>query len=68
MDRHGTKQGYDIPITRAVSEAVSISVIASGGAGNMVDMCLATGIFHFGEYTVSEAKEYLKKREIPVRT
>jgi len=78
MDRDGTKDGYDIELTRTISEAVSIPVIASGGAGTLqhlydglvagkADAALAASIFHFREYTVREAKEYLKERGVPVR-
>jgi cyclase len=78
MDCDGTKNGYDIELTRRVSEAVNIPVIASGGAGNLqhlydvisegkADAVLAASIFHYGEYTISEAKIYLKERGIPVR-
>jgi cyclase len=78
MDRDGTKEGYDLALTRAVSEAVSIPVIASGGAGNLVhlydgltegkaDAVLAASIFHFGTYTVKEAKAYLGDRGVTVR-
>ena len=78
MDSDGTKAGYDIALTRAVSEAVSIPVIASGGAGNMqhmadvlsqgkADAVLAASIFHFGEYTVGDVKEYLGLQGVPVR-
>ncbi len=78
MNRDGTKLGYDIPITRAISEAVRIPVIASGGAGKpehfyegfvegKADACLAASIFHYGEYSIKEVKEYLKGRGIPVR-
>jgi len=78
MDYDGTKCGYDIPLTRRISEAVSIPVIASGGAGNLehlyealtdgrADAVLAASIFHFREYSVKEAKEYLKKRGVAVR-
>jgi imidazole glycerol-phosphate synthase subunit HisF len=78
MDTDGTKDGYDLYITKAVSEAVRIPVIASGGAGNIehmyeafaradADAALAASIFHFGEYTIGEAKEYLRSRGIPVR-
>lgn len=78
MDRDGTKDGYDIELTRAVSEAVSIPVIASGGAGTLehlydglvlgkADAVLAASIFHYREYTVRETKEYLKSRGVPVR-
>lgn len=78
MDSDGTKAGYDLALTRAVSEAVSIPVIASGGAGKLehlsqvltdgkADAVLAASIFHFGEYTVSDVKNYLKSQSIPVR-
>lgn len=78
MDADGTKAGYDLELTRAVSEAVSIPVIASGGAGNIdhmvsvlqegkADAVLAASIFHFGEYTVGDVKNYLAKHQIPVR-
>jgi cyclase len=78
MDRDGTKDGYDIPLTRAVSEAVSIPVIASGGAGNAEhlyhalaegkdDAVLAASIFHYRETTVEEVKRYLAARGVPVR-
>lgn len=78
MDRDGTKEGYDIELTKAISEAVEIPVIASGGAGNLehlyegivygkADAVLAASIFHFREYTVVEAKRFLKERGVPVR-
>ncbi len=78
MDRDGTKEGFDIPLTRAVSERVGIPVIASGGVGNLqhlaegilegkADAVLAASIFHFGEYSIREAKEYLAARGIEVR-
>ena len=78
MDTDGTKDGYDIPITRAISRAVNIPIIASGGAGNIghmydvfsageADAALAASIFHFGEYTIGQAKDYLRSRGIPVR-
>ncbi len=78
MDADGTKAGYDIALTRAVSEAVTIPVIASGGAGNVdhmaqvlsegkADAVLAASIFHFGEYTVGDVKQILAKAGIPVR-
>ncbi|MBL9117099.1 MAG: imidazole glycerol phosphate synthase subunit HisF [Verrucomicrobiaceae bacterium] len=78
MDADGTKAGYDIALTRAVSEAVTIPVIASGGAGNLdhmahvlgegkADAVLAASIFHFGEYTVSDVKRHLAAAGIPVR-
>lgn len=78
MDRDGTKIGYDIPLTRAITEAVNIPVIASGGAGTLehlaevileadADAVLAASIFHYGEFRIKEAKDYLKSRGIPVR-
>lgn len=78
MDKDGTKDGYDIELTKTISEAVSIPVIASGGAGNLehlyealadgkADAVLAASIFHYREYTIKEAKEYLKSRGVPVR-
>ncbi len=78
MDRDGTKDGYDIELTRTISEAVSIPVIASGGVGTLehiyeglvegkADAALAASIFHYREYTIKEAKEYLKSRGVPVR-
>ncbi|HMT81232.1 MAG TPA: imidazole glycerol phosphate synthase subunit HisF [Azonexus sp.] len=78
MDRDGTKNGFDLALTRAVSDAVKIPVIASGGVGNLqhladgvskgrADAVLAASIFHFGEYTVRQAKEYMAARGIEVR-
>ena len=78
MDTDGQKSGYDLELLRAISDAVTIPVIASGGAGNLEhmydalhegrsDAVLAASIFHFGEYTVSEAKRYLADRGLPVR-
>jgi cyclase len=78
MDKDGTKDGYDIELTKTISEAVSIPVIASGGAGNLehlyealaegkADAVLAASIFHYREYTIKEAKEYLKSKGVPVR-
>jgi cyclase len=78
MDRDGTKDGYDIELTRTISEAVSIPVIASGGVGTLehlyeglvdgkADAALAASIFHYREYSIREAKEYLKSRGVPVR-
>ena len=78
MDSDGTKNGYDIGLTKAVSEAVTIPVIASGGAGNIdhmvdvlrdgkADAVLAASIFHFGEFTVGDVKKYLGARGVPVR-
>ncbi|TRZ67383.1 MAG: imidazole glycerol phosphate synthase subunit HisF [Rhodocyclaceae bacterium] len=78
MDRDGTRNGFDLALTRAVSEGVDIPVIASGGVGNLqhladgiiegkADAVLAASIFHYGEYTVRQAKEYLRARSIEVR-
>ncbi|MTV49025.1 imidazole glycerol phosphate synthase subunit HisF [Heliobacillus mobilis] len=78
MDKDGTKDGYDIPLTRAVSEAVKIPVIASGGVGNLEHICegltagkadaaLAASIFHYKEYTIRETKEYLRGKGVHVR-
>lgn len=78
MDCDGTKNGFDIPLTRAVAEAIEIPVIASGGAGNAehmaesliegkADASLAASIFHFRETTVREVKEILRARGVPVR-
>ena len=78
MDRDGTKDGYDLALTRAVSDAVRIPVIASGGVGTLkhladgirrggADAVLAASIFHYGEFTVPQAKRYLKRHGIPVR-
>jgi len=78
MDRDGTGAGYDLALTRAVSEAVSVPVIASGGAGTLAhlhegvtegraDAVLVASIFHFGQHTVGEAKAYLRDRGVPVR-
>ena len=78
MDRDGTKNGFDLPLTRAVSDAVKIPVIASGGVGNLDHLAdgvaqgrasavLAASIFHFGEYTVRQAKEHMRARGIEVR-
>lgn len=78
MDRDGTKSGFDLELTRAVVDAVNIPVIASGGVGNLqhladgvtiggADAVLAASIFHFGEYTIAEAKVFLQERGIEVR-
>ena len=78
MDGDGTKKGYDLDITRAVAEAVSIPVIASGGAGSLQDLAdgiligkadgvLAASIFHFGEVTIPQVKQFLKEKGIEVR-
>jgi cyclase len=78
MDRDGTKDGYDIELTRIISETVSIPVVASGGVGTLehiydglvhgkADAALAASIFHYREYSIKETKEYLKSRGVPVR-
>ena len=78
MDRDGTKNGFNLPLTRAVSDAVNIPVIASGGVGNLqhladgvleghADAVLAASIFHFGEYTVQQAKDHMAAQGIVVR-
>ncbi|CAK7041988.1 imidazole glycerol phosphate synthase subunit HisF [Saezia sanguinis] len=78
MNKDGTKSGFDLELTAAVSDAVSIPVIASGGVGTLehmvdgiqkgkADAVLAASIFHYGEYTVRQAKEYMASRGIPVR-
>lgn len=78
MDADGTKDGYDVPLTRAVCDAVDIPVIASGGAGRLEHLAevlrdghasavLAASIFHFGTYTVRQAKEHLRQAGLPVR-
>jgi cyclase len=78
MDRDGTQDGYDLALTRAVAERVAVPVIASGGAGSLEHLCegltagradavLAASIFHFGAYSIAEAKTYLRGRGIEVR-
>jgi len=78
MDRDGTKNGFDIALTRAISDAVSVPVIASGGVGNLqhlvdgvlqggADAVLAASIFHFGEYSIQQAKEYMRAAGIEMR-
>ena len=78
MDRDGTKEGYDILLTRTISEQVGIPVIASGGVGNLehlyeglvlgkADAVLAASIFHYREYTIQQVKSYLKERGVVVR-
>ena len=78
MNRDGSKDGFDLALTAAVSDAVSVPVIASGGVGNLqhlvdgitkghADAVLAASIFHYGEYTVGQAKEYMAAQGIPVR-
>ncbi len=78
MDRDGTKIGFDLELTRAISDAVTVPVIASGGVGNLdhlvagvteghASAVLAASIFHFGEYTVAEAKQHMHAQGVPVR-
>lgn len=78
MDADGTKDGYDIPLTKAISEAVTIPVIASGGAGNAEHICealtkgkadaaLAASIFHYEEHSIRKVKEYLRSKNVSVR-
>jgi cyclase len=78
MDRDGTRQGFDLGLTRAVSDAVGVPVIASGGVGSMehlaqgvlaggADAVLAASVFHFGDFTVRQAKEHMQERGIEVR-
>jgi len=79
MDRDGTKVGYDLPLTRAIADAVSVPVIASGGVGTLdhfvagvreghAAALLAASVFHFGKFTVGEVKQHLAKAGLPVRT
>jgi len=78
MDRDGTRHGYDIALTRTVADAVSVPVIASGGVGNLdhfvegirdghASAVLAASIFHFGEYSVRQAKTYMAQAGLPMR-
>ena len=78
MDRDGTKSGFDIALTRAIADAVPVPVIASGGVGNLDHLVegirdghatavLAASIFHFGEYTIRQAKEHMAKAGLPMR-
>jgi cyclase len=78
METDGTRNGFDIPITRDISEHVGIPVVASGGVGTLehfyegfalgkADACLAASVFHYGEFTVRQVKDYLAGRGIPVR-
>ena len=78
MDRDGTRQGFDIPLTRAVADAVPVPVIASGGVGTLEHLVegirdghatavLAASIFHFGEHSIAEAKQYMARAGLPMR-
>jgi cyclase len=78
MDRDGTKSGFDITLTRAIADAVNVPLIASGGVGNLDHLVdgirdghatavLAASIFHFGEFTIRQAKEHMKNAGLPVR-
>jgi cyclase len=78
MDRDGTKSGYDIALTRAVADAVRVPVIASGGVGDLDDLVegvrdghaaavLAASIFHFGTFTIAEAKQHMAEAGLPMR-
>ena len=78
MDRDGTRQGFDIPLTRAIADSVSVPVIASGGVGNLDHLVdgireghatavLAASIFHFGEFTIRQAKEHMVRAGLPMR-
>ena len=78
MDEDGQQDGYDLPLTRAISRAVPVPVIASGGAGSLnhlydaftdgeADAVLAASIFHFGTYSIAQAKDFLSDRGIPMR-
>jgi cyclase len=79
MDRDGTRTGFDLELTRRIADAVPVPVIASGGVGSLAHLAegilqghanavLAASIFHFGDYSIKEAKDYMKKAGIPVRT
>ena len=79
MDADGTKNGFDIELTKKVSEITSVPIIASGGCGSLkdfkevfkegkADAALAASLFHYGEFTIKEVKEYLKENKIAVRT
>jgi len=78
MDKDGTKSGYDLPLTKTISRNLKIPIIASGGAGNLehlsdgvklgeADAVLVASIFHYGEYTIKEAKDFLNANSISVR-
>jgi cyclase len=78
MDRDGTRQGFDLPLTKGVADSVSVPVIASGGVGNLDHLVdgirkghatavLAASIFHFGEFTIREAKDHMVRAGLPMR-
>ena len=78
MDRDGTRQGFDLPLTRTIADSVSVPVIASGGVGNLDHLVdgireghatavLAASIFHFGEFTIRQAKDHMVQRGLPMR-
>jgi cyclase len=78
MDRDGTKSGFDLKLTRAIADAVEVPVIASGGVGSLQDLVdgvteghasavLAASIFHFGTFTIPQAKQYMREHGVPVR-
>jgi cyclase len=78
MDKDGTKSGYDLELTKAISNLVSIPVIASGGVGKLEDLydgfnqglasaVLAASIFHYGDFSIKDAKNYLSEKGIPIR-
>ena len=78
MDKDGTKSGYDLELLNRITSSINIPVIASGGAGKLEHLyeaiktggasaVLAASIFHFGEFTIKEVKEYLKSKNVPVR-
>ena len=78
MDRDGTKSGFDLELTKQISDAVEVPIIASGGVGNLkhlvdgvklgkADAVLAASIFHFGEFSIKDAKEFMKNNNVEVR-
>ena len=78
MDRDGTRQGFDIPITRMIADSIAVPVIASGGVGNLDHLVdgirdghatavLAASIFHFGEFTIRQAKDHMVRAGLPMR-
>jgi cyclase len=78
MDRDGTRQGFDLPLTRAIADSVSVPVVASGGVGNLdhlvdgiregrANAVLAASIFHFGEFTIRQAKDHMARAGLPMR-